>query len=95
MFLGFRMIIAPLAVIADVVPAIGSLIGAGASLIAGLLAFIVSFVTIGIAWLVYRPLIGAILLVLAVLAFVFVVKKAKKTPVQEVPPVPPTPPPVP
>lgn len=65
MALGLYMIFNPLAVLADVLPILGSLVGAGTGMIAGLVAFILSLVTIAVAWLFYRPLLGITLLVLA------------------------------
>ncbi|KJS02684.1 MAG: hypothetical protein VR65_04400 [Desulfobulbaceae bacterium BRH_c16a] len=44
------MVLAPLAVFADVVPTVGSFVGAGTKFISTLLAGAVSFITIGIAW---------------------------------------------
>ncbi|MHB8810942.1 MAG: TMEM43 family protein [Desulfobulbaceae bacterium] len=65
MFIGLQLILGPLSVFADVVPLFGSIVGAGTGLIAGLLAAILSFCTIAVAWIVYRPFIGIILLVIA------------------------------
>ena len=66
MVLGLNMIFKPLAVIADVLPILGSIVGAGTGIIACLLAAILSLLTIAIAWIVYRPLLGIILLAVAV-----------------------------
>ncbi len=65
MALGFSLILAPLSVFADVVPFIGSIVGAGTGFIAALTAGFLSFITIGIAWFVYRPMLGIILLIFA------------------------------
>ena len=85
MFAGLRMILAPLAVFADVVPLFGKIVGAGTGMIAGLLAVVMSSITIAIAWLMYRPLIGGILLAVAAGIIVMVVMRLKKA----------TPPPIP
>lgn len=90
MFLGLATIFRPLAVMGDVVPAFGALLGAGVGLVSALFAAFFSFVTIGIAWIVYRPLIGLILLGLAVGAVVLLVR-AKKSAAPAVPPLPPLP----
>ncbi len=78
MFIGLRLILAPLSVFADVVPLLGRIAGAGTGLIAGLLAAVMSVITMAIAWLVYRPLIGGILLAIAVGIIVLVIMKLKK-----------------
>ncbi len=78
MFIGLRLIIAPLSVFADVVPLFGKIVGAGTGLIAGLLAAVLSMITMAIAWLVYRPLIGGILLAVAAGIIVMVVMRLKK-----------------
>ncbi len=70
MFVGLSMILKVLEVIADVIPMIGSLIGIGRSIVSFLVAAPLTFITIAIAWIFYRPLIGIALLVLAVGCFV-------------------------
>lgn len=80
MALGLYMIFNPLAVLADVLPILGSLVGAGTGLVAGLVAFCLSLITIAVAWLFYRPLLGITLLVLAGvgLAGLFYLARQKK-----------------
>lgn len=63
MFVGFAMVFKPLAVVADVIPLVGSLVGLGTGLLAFGLALVGSSITVGVAWVFYRPLIGAPLLV--------------------------------
>lgn len=72
MCLGIALVLRPLAVIGDVVPFVGSIIGTGTTLVAGLIGAGVAFCTISLAWLVYRPLIGIPLLVLG-LGLIFVI----------------------
>lgn len=66
MLFGLNMILRPLSVIADVWPILGDIVGAGTGIVSFLLASILSLITIAIAWVVYRPLLGIILLVVAV-----------------------------
>lgn len=66
MMVGLNLLLRPLSVIADVVPIAGTIVGAGARLIAFLVAAPASLITIGIAWIFYRPLIGITLIVIAV-----------------------------
>jgi hypothetical protein len=73
--LGLKMILKPLSVIADVLPVLGYIVGAGTGLISFLLAAILSLITIAIAWIVYRPLLGIILLVIVVGLTVAIKKK--------------------
>jgi hypothetical protein len=65
MFLGLFMVFRPLAVVADILPLFGTLLSAGIGLFAFLGAAALSFITIAIAWVVVRPVLGISLLVLA------------------------------
>jgi hypothetical protein len=65
MFVGLNMIFRPLSVLADVLPILGNIVGAGTGVIAFLLAAGLSAVTVAVAWFVYRPLLSTILLVIA------------------------------
>lgn len=71
LWIGFGLLFAPLSVLADIVPLFGSLVGAATGLIAFLLALAVALTVIAIAWVVFRPLLGIMLLVFAVAAAVF------------------------
>ena len=81
MFFGFRMVFELLPVLASVIPFFGHVLGAGVSLVCGVLTIMVSFITIAVAWFTYRPLIGISLILIAVLAYVFLIKRSKKSPV--------------
>jgi hypothetical protein len=81
MLAGLNMIFRPLSVLADVIPFLGTVVGAGTGLIAFLIATGFSAVTIGVAWIVYRPLLGIVLLAVTagvVAAIVALLKKAGK-----------------
>lgn len=65
MFLGLSAVLKPLSVLADVLPILGDIVGIGTGIVAGLVALVCSLVTIAIAWLFYRPVIGCILLAVA------------------------------
>jgi len=92
MFFGLQLILGPLSVLADVVPLFGSIVGAGTGLIAALVAAVLSFCTIAVAWIVYRPLFGIILLVAAGGIGFLALSRMRKAP-PAVAPVPPPPPP--
>lgn len=62
MFLGISLVLRPFSVVADVLPILGSLVGAGAAIAALVLSVPLSLITIATGWIVYRPLIGAALL---------------------------------
>lgn len=79
MTIGLALVFKPLSVLADVVPFIGDLVGAGMTLVAGCIALGLSLITISIAWLFYRPLIGVPLLVVGVAAIVFLLIKSRKS----------------
>lgn len=65
MSLGLRAVFKPLVVFADVFPLLGTITGIGLGIVASLLAGILSIITMAVAWFVYRPLIGIVLLILA------------------------------
>ncbi|TWT91769.1 TMEM43 family protein [Stieleria varia] len=77
LFVGFSLLMRPLVVLADVVPMFGSLVGFGTGLIAGLAAFAVSLTTIGIAWVFYRPLLGATLLAIAAACIFLIIRRGR------------------
>jgi len=80
MAVGIGMVFRPLVVVADVVPFLGSLLGAGVGVFAALLAGGLSLVTIAIAWLAYRPLLGISLLVVAGVLFFLLFSLRKRRP---------------
>ncbi len=80
MFIGLNLIFRPISVVGDVIPFLGSLIGMGIGLVAGVVSFGLSVLTIGIAWTACRPLVGIPLVVAAVASTVWLLsrRKAKK-----------------
>ena len=78
MFIGLSMIFKPLSVLGDVVPFIGTLIGGASSAAAAVLALILSLITIAIAWIWYRPLLGITILVLAAALIVWLIKRNRQ-----------------
>ena len=90
MLIGLNMMLKVLSVTADVVPIFGNLVGAGTGIISFLLAAILSLLTIAAAWVIYRPLIGMVLLAAAA-ALIWAVRgrfRAKR-PAAAMPPPPP------
>jgi hypothetical protein len=78
MFIGLAMAFKPLSVVADVVPFIGSMVGAGMGLFAFLISVALSLLTISLAWMVHRPLLGIPLLLVAVGALYLVFARGRK-----------------
>jgi hypothetical protein len=68
MWLGVFLILRPLVVVADVVPLIGSVLGAGAGLVALAFTMIAAGIVIAFAWFWYRPLVGIAALAVGVAA---------------------------
>ncbi|MCC7348846.1 MAG: TMEM43 family protein, partial [Variibacter sp.] len=61
-FVGFALVLRPLVVVADFVPLLGSILGAGAGLVSLLLTFVLAPLVIAIAWFYYRPLVAIVIL---------------------------------
>lgn len=76
MFWGLKGVFQPIATLGEVLPFLGTLLNGGISIVAFLLALPCALVTIAIAWLVYRPIVGVVLLVVAV-GSIIALKKLK------------------
>jgi hypothetical protein len=98
-FLGTFLIFRPLAVFADVLPLFGTMLGAGIGLFAFLISFVLSSLTIAVAWIFVRPVLGITLLVLAAGAIFWLIKRGRAKKEQRagtaLPPLPSIPPPPP
>jgi hypothetical protein len=64
--IGLGMMAKPAVVLSDVLPFVGSMLGAGVALFSLFVGFGISLVTIAIGWVFYRPLVGIPLLLLAI-----------------------------
>ncbi len=62
MFFGLMLIAGPIVTVADIIPFFGSLMGMGAALFAGVFSAALSLITVAIAWVFYRPVLGVALL---------------------------------
>ncbi len=80
MYFGIQMLFGPLTTLVDKIPLVNWLVGSLASLTAFVIAAVCALVTIAIAWFVYRPVLGCLLLAAAIALIVFIVKckRAKK-----------------
>jgi hypothetical protein len=65
LMIGFALIMAPIGVLADVIPFLGSIARLGTGIIGFVLAILVGFVTIAIAWFAVRPILSIALIVIA------------------------------
>jgi hypothetical protein len=84
--LGLSMILRPLSVVADVLPLLGDLVGAGTGLVAWLLGGAWSCIIIAIAWIRFRPVLAFSLIGAAVallVAVLFMRKRKKVEPVAQ------------
>lgn len=70
MAIGMGLVLRPFVVIADVIPIVGDIMGAGFAIAAVGLAIPLTLLTIAVGWVSYRPLVGIPLMVLAVGALV-------------------------
>lgn len=78
MFLGLNTLLAPLTILVSVIPFFAKILRFGTKLLSGVIALLLSLVTIGITWLIYRPLIGVMVLFLAVLVIIIFSRLKKK-----------------
>jgi len=79
---GLNLVFKPLSVLADVLPILGKIVSIGTGLVSFLLALTFSMLTIAIAWLVFRPVLGISLLVVAGAITTVVLWKLKKAPAE-------------
>lgn len=84
---GFSMIFAPLGVIGDVIPFVGSLVRMGTGIVAAVLGILVGTATIALAWFWYRPVTALIILAIgAAIAFAITRFGKRKQAAGEAPP---------
>ena len=74
MFLGFALFLAPLSTMASVIPIFGSIVGGAVALVSLAIAVPLSIVVIAFAWLAYRPILGAGLILLALAVGYFLLR---------------------
>jgi hypothetical protein len=78
MFFGLALVFKPLSVLGDVIPFVGTLIGAGLGVFAFLISLALSLLTVSFAWLFYRPLVGVPLLLLGLGALYLVFTRGRR-----------------
>lgn len=86
---GFSLLLAPLGVIGDVIPFVGSIVRLGTGIVAAILGVTTGTVTIALAWFYYRPLTALTILAVGA-AVVFVLtrygRKRAGKPTEDEPP---------
>ena len=83
MMVGVGLILGPLSVMADFIPVLGNVTRSITGIIAFAVAAPISLITIGLAWLFYRPVLGILLLSAAgaiVVGVVFLIRSRKQPP---------------
>jgi hypothetical protein len=78
MFIGLFMVFRPIVVFADVLPLFGTMLGAGIGLFAFLGSAVLTIITIAIAWVFVRPVLGITLLVVAGAALFWLLKVGRQ-----------------
>ncbi|MEM9587470.1 MAG: TMEM43 family protein, partial [Planctomycetota bacterium] len=76
---GFTLLTRPLAVLADVIPLLGGVVGAGGFLIGLGLTMILAPLTIATAWMFYRPLVAVPLLMVVGAGVYLLVRRNRKS----------------
>lgn len=75
---GFMALASPFTTLADVIPFLGDIVGAGTALFAFLIGFAIWLVIMSVAWLFFRPVLGVLMLAVAIGAIVGLVVVSKK-----------------
>jgi hypothetical protein len=88
MFIGLVLILRPLSVLASVIPALGSVVGAGTGFLSFVIALVLALATMALAWIAYRPLIGGSLLALVVGMLYLAIRGRRKKTMVVPPPIP-------
>ncbi len=75
---GFRMVFAPLVVLADIIPFLGNIVSAGTSLAALLIGLAWALIVLAFSWFRFRPLLSLILISIAIAVIVYDYWKGRK-----------------
>lgn len=88
MWIGLSMVFAPISRVLDVLPMLGTIGSWGIGLVTGLVSLLLSLMTIGIAWVFYRPLLGGTIIAAVIALFVWSRMGRNKTAPAAAPPTP-------
>ncbi len=75
--IGLRLILAPVVVLADVLPILGDIADMGIKLVATVIGVAWSLIVIAIAWFFYRPVLAVVLIAAVIGLFMYLNKKRK------------------
>ena len=78
LYCGLSAVLRPIRVLTDVLPFLGRIVGMGLGFVAFVVALVCWLVTVAIAWVAYRPLVGIPLLVLAAALIFLLVKRSRE-----------------
>jgi hypothetical protein len=78
MYIGFLLILNPLVVVADVLPLIGNILGAGASLVSLIVTVVLVPSIIAVAWLWYRPLVSVVVIAVGIALAIWLKMRADR-----------------
>ncbi len=78
MFVGLKLLFGLLRAASAIVPFVGRIVGAGLGFVSALMAASLSLITIAIAWVFYRPLLGLALLAVAAIVGWFLISRVRK-----------------
>ena len=77
MFIGLVLVLRPISVLGSVIPVVGSILGAGTASVAFLVALTLSFMTMALAWVAYRPVLALGLMAVALASLVALLRKRR------------------
>ena len=79
MFFGGMLLLGPISALAHILPFLGSLVEIGFAIVAFFISAILSMLVIAMAWIVYRPILGVLLIAAAIGCFVLLKRLHKKS----------------
>ena len=79
MYFGLKKVLGPIDTLVDAIPILNGIVAMGTSLAAGLVSAACALLTIGVAWVFYRPWLGIPLIAVGVGLIVLVFMKKKKS----------------
>jgi len=79
MFFGGMLLLGPISALAHILPFLGSLVEIGFAIVAVFISAILSMLVIAMAWIVYRPILGVLLIAAAIGCFVLLKRLHKKS----------------
>jgi hypothetical protein len=75
---GLKMMLLPLVVVTDFIPFVSGIMALGVSVVCGVVGVSLSLLTIGMAWISYRPSVGIPLLAVSVVGLFVLIKKRRR-----------------